>query len=643
MRLDELRIKSALCTPARAQKIPGGAPMSLDEQSREQILADNFSSGNGKNSSADPDHGKSRPLLLRAIRRVGRSSWYIFKNMLFLAFILAAVVVLLLGLDKVAEWTLKKSPLADVYPQDFTMVKRDLTSPVSHYDYDLTPGICIMHNQWKGNRFEYTNNMGFRDPRPITVEKSDDEFRIFLTGGSTAFGLGASGQAAQATNFYYLEHRETIAHVLERILNASAPIPGKKIRVFNTAVWGYSYQHLLFRYVTKLRRLKPDLVVSLDGANELHPISVPEKDWSYFRQGQFNGILREIFSYNRPGLGAYATLWLKNNTFLMAFLWRGMDPFFTMETGMRMHQTAALGKDSAPGTRRMSQEERSRMVTNNVAAVVRVLEDYHSVLDNDGVPHIFALQPLLYLSKKPRHEGEQKVESIEEHKQYYDLSTDSLYKYISERITDSAHRRHFFLVDFTQYFDDTSEWVFTDWCHLTAGANYLIARELANIIKQHFFKITLTDGDRVESKDTFFWNPILSADVIYAPPSDKEENGTKNLLSGYPGPGLYSSRQLNAEDRSEIVLDLTRTFSLSRMRLVWDDDSVPAEWSVDVSLDGENWTQWVQGTDKEIDSFSWWPGYEYYGAEPTQARFLRYRPTKTQDRSIRLRSWSVQR
>ena len=71
-----------------------------------------------------------------------------------------------------------------------------------------------MHNQPKGNRYEFANNAGFRDPRPISLKKPDDEFRIFLTGGSTAFGLGATGEAASLTNFYYIEHRETISHVL---------------------------------------------------------------------------------------------------------------------------------------------------------------------------------------------------------------------------------------------------------------------------------------------------------------------------------------------------------------------------------------------------------------------------------------------
>lgn len=588
-------------------------------------------------------HIRSASLPYRVLRKVGRSLLFLFKKTAYFAFLVLAVILLFVGLDKAAEFALKRTYLSNIYPDDFSMARRDFTRPVSHYNYDLTPGVAFQDTQVKGNRYEYANNAGFRDPRPISMQKPDDEFRIFLTGGSTAFGLGATGQAAPLTHFYYLEHRETISHMLEKVLNSTAPIPGKKIRVYNTAIWGYSYQHLLLRYVTKLRQYKPDLVVSFDGANELLPVSTPTKEWNYFHEGQFNGILRQIFSYSGPGLASYLTLWLKNNTFLMTFFWQGADPFLTMEPGMRAHRGPVPGQDPKDSDPTFSSEERSRMLTENVGAVVRVIEDYHSVLENDGVPHIFALQPLLYLSKKPRHEWEQKVESLEDHKQYYGAPADELYRFIIDRIGESADRKRYLIADFSDYFDDTSEWVFTDWCHLTAGANYLIAKELASIIKEKFLQKQLTAGDKVEDKNSFFWNMALTANVVYAPPPDGPDNGPQNVLADYPGKDLYSSKEVLQGERLELVLDLGREFMLSRLRLVWDDNSVPEEWAVEISPDGGTWEPWIQGTNKDLDDFSWWPGYEYYGVAPVKARFLKYRPVKTSARSIKIRSWSVYR
>ena len=617
--------------------------MSRKDDVSSHVLAEEPKAANEKASLSSGKPENSGPLFSRVFRKVGRLIWSAAKKTAYVAFIVLIVVLMLIGLDKLAEIALKRTHLSNIYPEDFTMARRDFTRPVSHYDYDLTPGVAFQDTQVKGNRYEYANNGGFRDPRPISLKKPDDEFRIFLTGGSTAFGLGATGEAAPMTHFYYLEHRETISHMLEKILNATAPVPGKTIRVYNTAVWGYSYQHLLLRYVTKLRKYNPDLVVSFDGANELLPVSAPAKEWDYFREGQFNGILRQIFAYSGPGLASYLTLWLKNNTFLMTFFWQGANPFLTMEPGMRLHRGPVPGQGPKEADQAFSPEERSRMVTENVGAVVRVIEDYHSVLENDGVPHIFALQPLLYLSKKPRHEWEQKVESLEDHKQYYGAPADELYKFVIDRIVESADRKRYFLADFSDYFDDTSEWVFADWCHLTAGANYLIAKELASIIKEKFLQKPLTEGDKVDDKNSFFWNMALTANVVYAPPPDEPDNGPQNVLVDYPGKEIYSSKDVPPGERLELVLDLGREFKLSRFRLVWDDSSVPEEWAVDISVDSQSWKPWAKGDNKDVDEFSWWPGYEYLGAEPIQARYLRYRPVKSDVRRIKLRSWTLHR
>ncbi|MDQ7783561.1 MAG: discoidin domain-containing protein [Desulfomonilaceae bacterium] len=573
-----------------------------------------------------------------------RFLWPPVKVLGYALFLLGAVIFILWGLDRLAEQALRRSQFGQVYPEDFSRVRRDLTMPVSHYDYDLVPGGCLVYNQTLGNRLEYANNAGFREPRDIGTDKPDDEFRILLTGGSTAFGMGAAGRAAPLTDNYQVGYRETISHMMEKILNATTPIPGKTIRVYNTAVWGHAYQHLLMRYLTKLRRYKPDLVVSLDGVNEIAPVSRPTRDWNYFEEGQYNSVLRQIFAYERAGLASYLTLWFKNNSYLMTFLWSGSDLFPVLNRKVFEHSMPLSdGKEPQQPTE-FSREERAKMISANVASVVRMVENYHAALQNDGVPHMFALQPFLYLSKKPRHEMEKKVEPLEEHKQHYDVVADECYKYIVESIAFSSRHKGYFVADFSAYFDDVSEWVFADWCHLTSGANYLIAKELSNVIKERFFQKPLTDGDRVDYKDSFFWSLGMAATVVSAPPEDDSANGPRNMLSGYPGTTLYSSKMVPDDEKLEVVLDLGSEFKMSRLRLVWaDEQSVPEKWAVDVSRDGQSWDAWVEASNKDLDNFSLWPGYEHYGADYVEARFVKYRPLESAERRIRLRCWSIQR
>ncbi len=88
-----------------------------------------------------------------------------------------------------------------------------------------------------------------------------------------------------------------------------------------------------------------------------------------------------------------------------------------------------------------------------------------------------------------------------------------IYSLLITRLVESAQRNRYFLVDFSRYFDDVSQWVFLDWCHLTAGANYLIAKELSTLIKERLFQQPLTEGDRLGAKDSYFYVFATSAEV----------------------------------------------------------------------------------------------------------------------------------
>lgn len=565
--------------------------------------------------------------------------------MLYVIFLIAAVVVLFAGIEWFSKFALSKSYLSEVYPQDFDMVRNDAIQPVTHYDYDFTPGACVEYNVLKGNSYEYANNAGFRDPRYIPLEKPADEFRIFVTGGSTAFGLGPIGEAAPAMNHYTIEYRETISHYMEEILNAGSLIEGKKIRVYNTAVWGHAFQHLLIRYPTKLRRYQPDVVISLDGANELPLVSKLVEDWDYYQEGQYSNILNNIFSYSPSGLFSYLTLWLKNNTYLMTYLWAGRDLFQEMNVRTRPHKGVAQSRENPEEQTEKelpSVEESSHLLDRNIATVVKTVEDYSALLQNDGVPHIIALQPWFYLSKKPLNQREKVIVELQGYREYYGVPSDKVYKVLIEKLVESAQKKPYFLVDFSEYFDDVSEWVFTDWCHLTAGANYLLAKELSNLVREHFFGKPLGPGDSTQDKDSFFWDLASGSTIISSPPAQDALSVPENFLRGYPGDALYASKWLGEGEKAEITLDFKQVYPMSRLRLVWgDEQSTPEEWVVEVSTDNQQWKLFCEGSNKTTDNYSRWPGFEYYASDPVQARFVRYRQTKMSEPVIKLRAWSL--
>lgn len=114
------------------------------------------------------------------------------------------------------------------------------------------------------------NGLGFRDERQSYAQKPAGTVRVFITGGSTAWGSGAPSQ------------KETIAYLLEAMLNARAG--GRRYEVINAAypAWSTTQEKILIQQV--IVDLKPDVVIMVSGNNDVH--------WSFSGED-----IRWFFSY----------------------------------------------------------------------------------------------------------------------------------------------------------------------------------------------------------------------------------------------------------------------------------------------------------------------------------------------------------
>ncbi|MFW6358649.1 MAG: SGNH/GDSL hydrolase family protein, partial [Chroococcales cyanobacterium] len=150
---------------------------------------------------------------------------------------------------------------------------------------DLNVGYQLIGPQ--ESLFWQINEQGFRDDDALPLEKPKDEIRIFLLGGSTAFGHWNEGNEA------------TIAHKLEERINQRVTqqqrspeqyrpdvfpfyepdrvkafaLPPKIIegnyRVINAAVPGYTSGNELAQLALKILPYEPDLIVLMDGYTDL--------------------------------------------------------------------------------------------------------------------------------------------------------------------------------------------------------------------------------------------------------------------------------------------------------------------------------------------------------------------------------------
>ena len=131
------------------------------------------------------------------------------------------------------------------------------------------------------------NPQGFRDRDPVPLIKPKDEIRIFLLGGSTAFGYGSPDNTATISEYLEqrlqqrLQQQQNSPQLYKPDVLPSNPEQRKKslakpskikpgnYRVINAGVPGYASGNELAQLALKILKYKPDLIVVLDGYPDL--------------------------------------------------------------------------------------------------------------------------------------------------------------------------------------------------------------------------------------------------------------------------------------------------------------------------------------------------------------------------------------
>ncbi|MDJ0590093.1 MAG: SGNH/GDSL hydrolase family protein [Pleurocapsa sp. MO_226.B13] len=149
----------------------------------------------------------------------------------------------------------------------------------------LAVGYQLLGNQ--ENEYWQINSEGFRDRDPVPLAKPKNEIRVFLLGGSTAFGYGNSDNTA--TIGEYLEKRlqqrlkqqKTSPQLYkpdllpfdeverQKYLVKPSKIKPGNYRTINAGVPGYASGNELAQLALKILKYKPDVIVVLDGYKDL--------------------------------------------------------------------------------------------------------------------------------------------------------------------------------------------------------------------------------------------------------------------------------------------------------------------------------------------------------------------------------------
>ncbi|MBF0454596.1 MAG: hypothetical protein HQL72_07230 [Magnetococcales bacterium] len=225
---------------------------------------------------------------------------------------------------------------------------------------------------------------GFISDNPILLEKPEGTIRIFLMGGSAVYGVGQFPPFAAVHPYHpgVLSFALGPAGQLERFLQAQRP--DLKFEVINAAATDRMLHQSMLYYLETISRYSPDLVINVDGYNDLFYGMMSGRPYAQMeaRLGNYIALLDQAHAY-RPNMIQLADLIYKK--FFHAAVDEQLKKQFFLKEDLDQEKYALTAyKKEEEGFIHSSQR------------FLQILDHYMAILTSDQVDFIFAIQPLLY-------------------------------------------------------------------------------------------------------------------------------------------------------------------------------------------------------------------------------------------------------
>jgi lysophospholipase L1-like esterase len=333
---------------------------------------------------------------------------------------------------------------------------------------------------------------GFLHDTPITREKPAGTFRIFLVGGSTAFGAGQNiryhGVHPYPDGLY--AYPSSIAGRLQNYLNSHNP--AVHYEVINAAGFERRIHQSLIQYIESLSQFHPDLIINLEGMNDVYSLATGTPFEDLDQQLPF---YVDLYQGQRSWLRYSSTYYVLATAYSK---WvnrqKSAEPTPTTNSasaGASPPITSATNNTSG----RAYYEKSKDRYTKNADRLLQIVRQYFAVLKADRTPAIFALQPLLNRAKTNKHlsETEHKLAEVmvpvgADANASVDQCALLLAYFYDDFLADALRRT---AKEFgVEYIDVNAEIAslgpdvefYTDYCHLTPEGNRRVAEILGRAI-----------------------------------------------------------------------------------------------------------------------------------------------------------------
>ena len=265
----------------------------------------------------------------------------------------------------------------------------------------------------------YINEQQFRYFNKVEKNRASNIYRIFITGGSVAFGSGSPNDSL------------TISNILERKLNKI--FKHHKFEVINAATPAWTTTQERIWISNKLINYEPNLIISLSGRNDVAfqiENGIDILDYKSMWDHMFNLLIKNLYSTNSS---------LKYNDILR-------DNFY-------------------------SEKKIIRNFKHNISIIDFLSKQYN-------FKYCYILQPSISVDQKKKSNFEKEIYNERDNNDYNEKFKSAYMKLDS--VLNAMESRNFYYFNFSNCFSNQKKQIYIDECHFGDRGNKIVANLIAN-------------------------------------------------------------------------------------------------------------------------------------------------------------------
>jgi hypothetical protein len=335
------------------------------------------------------------------------------------------------------------------------------------YEFDPYKNVLPTRN-YVDTRGIRHNSVGFRRSSEVSRQKPPGTYRIFLMGGSTAYGLGGLWPHIERTHAV-IRNDSTIDAFLERELTRR--YAGAKFEVVNAAITSTWTHHSLIYLNQTILNYDPDMVLFLDGFNDFY---FWERNHEQFASYSYDLTSRTV--EGDPSLYSLA---------YMTGFWAYRKFALVHVLAMALREVKLLVR--AHGSDRKPLDVDS-MIAGLQDVFPRSAMKMHQrsglILRSERVHAVFMQQPMLILERE--RSGATAIErrlfefNVDSYRPNYEAFMRRAAPWVAVQESLMASRVGAEYINLTPVFRDVQGQVYTDYCHLTPHGNEVVAATIAS-------------------------------------------------------------------------------------------------------------------------------------------------------------------